>query len=604
MKTIKGIIAEKTPETITDFFLIHKRIEAEKQKRKAHAEKTMKIALVSSFTTKGIEEVLNVKCCSLGIMPDFYVAPYNQYAQEILNKASLLYKSDHDLVIIFIDTMSLFGEIFFSPYRLSDEERKEIAKQKYSEIITLIKTLSEKISGKIIFHNFEVPAYSPLGILENKQGFGFIEMVRTLNSRLAEAFKDNSQIFIFDYDLFCSKHGKKEIFDYKMYYLGDIKLNLNLIPVLCEEYMGFIKPIMSLTRKCIVLDLDNTLWGGVIGEDSLEGIRLGLTTEGRPYLEFQRYLISLHERGVILAINSRNNADDSLRVLREHPYAVLKEEHFASIKINWNDKLTNIREIAKEINIGLDSLVFIDDDRVNRELVKKSFPEVYVLDLPDDPSLYVRALIEVNDFNTLQITEEDKRKSMLYATERKRKKVQVASTDISEFLKGLDIRVTIMKADSFTIPRISQLTQKTNQFNMTTRRYLEEDIRRFAKSDDYLIFSAKVEDKFGDSGITGAVIIKKEDYQWTIDTFLLSCRVLGRNVEEALMTKIIEYAKIENARKIVGIFVPTAKNKPAIDFYKRCGFNKIRELDGRTEYDLKLTKEGFKAPAYIDIVER
>jgi len=574
MEIIRRIITEKRPESITDYFLVHKKIESEKIKRKVYTKKTIKIAILSSFTTKGVKEILNVKCCSLGILPKFYIAPYNQYAQEILNRQSLLYNFEPDLVIVFIDTMSLLGEDFFFPYRISDEKRKKMLDKKYNELMTLIRVLSENISGKIIFHNFEVPIYSPLGILENKQSFGFIEMIRTLNSKLNESFKNNSQVFIFDYDLFCSKHGKKRIFDNKMYYWGDIKLGFDFIPLLCEEYMGFIKPIMSLTKKCIVLDLDNTLWGGIIGEDGFEGIKLGPTPEGRPFLEFQKYILNLFERGVILAINSRNNPDDALKVLREHPYMVLKEEHFASIKINWRDKITNMKEIAEEINIGLDSLVFIDDDQVNREIIKKALPEVYVVDLPDDPTLYVQALMEVNEFNTLQITEEDKKKGEMYAAQRKRQELQIASADISEFLRDLHIKVTIAKGNSFTIPRISQLTQKTNQFNMTTKRYLEEDIRKFAESNDYLVFSAKVEDKFGDSGLTGVVIIKKakEMKEWIIDTFLLSCRVLGREIEKAILAFIIEQAKKEGVNTLIGEFIPTKKNAPAKNVYKDNGF--------------------------------
>ncbi len=603
MDNIKKIIIEKKPKSIADYFTDHKRIENEKMNRKIFSDRTIKIAILSSFTTKGIQEVLNVKCCSLGVLPEFYEAPYNQYAQEILNNQSRLYKFEPDVAVLFIDSMTLLGDSFFFPYRLSDEGRKKMLVEKCNEIIDLVKTLSQNISGKIILHNFEVPTYSPMGMLENKENFGFIEMMRKLNSRLEGNFKNNSQVFIFDYDSFCSKHGKKQLIDKKMYYLADMKIDLNLIPDLCEDYMGLVKPISSLIKKCIVLDLDNTLWGGIVGEDGLEGIKLGPTPEGRPFLEFQKYILSLFERGVILAVNSRNNPDDALKVLREHPYMILKEKHFASMKINWNDKITNMKDIAKEINIGLDSMVFLDDDKANREMVKKAIPEVHVVDMPDDPSLFVQTIMNLNEFNVLQITEEDKKKGEMYAAQRKRQELQSSSADISEFLRELNIKVAVARASSFTIPRISQLTQKTNQFNMTTRRYLEEDIEKFSKSDRHLVLSIKVEDKFGDNGIAGAVIIEKCANNWRIDTFLLSCRVLGREIEKAILAFVVEKMKKEGCQKLIGEFIQTKKNESARDFYQSNNFKLVSSSSGIQIWEFDLNYYECIAPDFIKIME-
>jgi len=578
--------------------------EVESNKRKLESGKKIKIAILSSSTITGIKEILRVKCFNLGITCKFYLAPYNQYSQKILNKKSALYKLDPDLVIISIDIKNLLGENYFFPYKLSEKERKKIKDKRLKEIYSLINTLSGQISGKIVLHNFEVPTYSALGILENKQSFGFIEMIMAINRELAVKYKNDSQVFVFDFESFCSKYGKFNILDSKMYYLGDIKIGFEYLPHLCEEYMAFIKPIMSLSKKCIVLDLDNTLWGGIIGEDGLRGIKLGPTPEGRPFLEFQKYLLNLFERGIILAINSRNNPRDALKVLKKHPHMLLKEKHFASIVINWQDKASNLEKIAKEINIGLDSLVFIDDDEVNREIVKQALPEVLVVDLPDNPSEYVETLMKINDFNTLQISVEDKEKGKMYADQRKRRKVEESATDISQFLKGLKIKVTISPANSFTIPRISQLTQKTNQFNLTTRRYLEEGIRKFAKSKNHLVFSAKVNDKFGDSGITGVVIIKeyKKTKKWLIDSFLLSCRVLGRNIEKAIMAFIIQKAKKNKINSLIGEFIPTQKNVPAKDFYKSCGFYLSSKKNRQESWSKDLKKSEYEFPKFIKVV--
>ncbi|MBI3034744.1 HAD-IIIC family phosphatase [Candidatus Woesearchaeota archaeon] len=601
MERIKEMISSRKIEGIADYINLYKDIGQKLEKEQPKNAKTIKIAVLSSFTTKGIKEILFIKCCEIGCLPELHIGEYNQYSQEILDKNSSLYKFKPNLVIIFIDAMAILGEQYFSPYQISDKDRKEWHDEKLKEIISLIKKIKENSSAKILLHNFQVPLHSPLGILENKQKFGFIESVEALNANLRDTFKNDTQVFVFDYDSFSSRIGKESIMDCKMYYLGDIKLDWQHVPELCKEYMAYIKPMASMARKCIVLDLDNTLWGGIIGEDGVEGIKLGPEPEGKPFLEFQKYLLSLFDRGVILAINSKNNMDEALAVFQKHPYMILKEENFAAMQINWNDKISNMKAIAEEINIGTDSLVFIDDDKLSREMIRKAMPEVLVVDLPDDPSLYLKTLIGINDFNTLQITAEDREKGKMYAEHRKRKEFQKAATDITEYLEGLGSVVTIEKANSFNNQRISQLTQKTNQFNMTARRYMNEDIRQFSKNDKFLVVSVRVEDKFGDNGITGAAIVEKSSSQWRIDTFLLSCRVIGRRIEESLLAYIVKEAKKAKAKTLIGEFLPTKKNIPAKGFYKNNGFRLMKTDNEKEEWAYDLGKE-YASPGFIKVI--
>ena len=596
----------KTDETnkklsISDYFSLYKKLRNSKNFGKN--KKSIKIALLSSFTANGIKEALFVKCSELGINCDFYVGGYNQYSQEILDKNSGLHKFKPDLAILFIDARSIFGNNYLLPYNIDENRRKRFVEEKLNEIIPLTEKLKSDSTAKILLHNFEIPQFSPLGILENKQKFGFVESVEALNSELRDTFKNDEQVFVFDYDAFCSKIGKNNAIDYKMYYLGDMKLNLQYITELCNEYMAYIKPLMSLAKKCIVLDLDNTLWGGIIGEDGLEGIKLGPTPEGRPFMEFQQYLLSLFNRGVILAINSKNNYDDAMEVFRKHPHIVLKEDNFAAMQINWNDKIENMKALAEELSVGVDSFVFIDDDKANRQMIREAFPEINVVEMPEDSSLYLNKLMDINDFNTLQITEEDKKRGHMYVQQRKRTEFQKSATDLTEFLKSLNMVVTAEKANKFNIPRISQLTQKTNQFNMTTRRYMEEDIKKFSEDKNSLVFSVKVEDKFGDNGITGAAIVKKGKDAWSIDTFLLSCRIIGRKVEETLLAYIAREAKKAGAKRITAEFIPTKKNSVAKEFYKNSGFNMAKKENEKEvwEYDLK---EDYKFPDFIKFVEK
>src|SRR3989338_7054276 len=596
----------KTDETnkklsISDYFNLYKKLKNPKNFEKN--KKSIKIALLSSFTANGIKEVLYVKCNELGINCDFYVGKYNQYSQEILGKNSGLHKFKPDLAMLFIDARSIFGNNYFLPYGIDDKQRKKFVEEKLQEIKSLAEKLKLNSKGKVLLHNFEVSLFSPLGILENKQKFGFIESVEALNSELRDTFKNDEQVFVFNYNAFCSKIGKNNAIDYKMYYLVDMKLNLQYIPELCNEYMAYIKPLMSLAKKCIVLDLDNTLWGGIIGEDGLEGIKLGPTPEGRPFMEFQQYLLSLFNRGVILAINRKNNYDDVKEVFEKHPHMVLKENNFAAMQINWNDKIANLKALAEELNIGTDSFVFIDDDKANRQMVKEAFPEINVVEMPEDSSLYLNKLMDINDFNTLQITEEDKKRGHMYVQQRKRTEFQKSATDLTEFLRNLDMVVMVEKANKFNIPRISQLAQKTNQFNMTTKRYMEEDIKKFSEDKNFLVFSVKVEDKFGDNGITGAAIVKKSKDAWNIGTFLLSCRVIGRKVEETLLAYIEREAKKAGAKKITADFIPTKKNSVAKGFYKSSGFNMAKKEKEKEvwEYDIK---KDYKFPNFIKFVEK
>ncbi len=557
--------------TYSDYRILYK---SQNKKNKVF-KKNLKIALLSSFTIKGLDEILSVKCFQQGVGSKIYLAPYNQYHQEIIDPKSKLYELDPDLIVLMIDSISFFGDYLLNPYQYKTYQRRKLIKDKFNELKGLLTKLRSSSKASIIIHNFNIPQFSPLGILENRQQFGFLDSIRYLNNKLQKIAIHDPNLFVFDYDGFCSKKGSRNSLDYKMYYLADMRLPINYLSDLCDDYLGYIKPLVSIIKKCMVLDLDNTLWGGILGEVGFSGIALGPTPEGRSFWEFQKYLLALHQRGIILTINSRNNLDEVLQVLREHPYMVLKEENFSAIVANWQNKVTNMQSIANELNIGLDSLVFLDDDPYNRDLIRKNLPEVTVVDLSEDKALYLDTLINLNDFNTLQITEEDKNRGKMYNWEKKRQELEKSVSNIDEFVKNLHVTIEIEEANEFSIPRISQLSQKTNQFNMTTRRYLEDDIIRFNSGGEYLVLSIKVIDKFGDYGLTGVVIIQKKGLEWIIDTFLLSCRVLGRRVEESILWYLIAEAKKQKIDKLTGKFIKTEKNVPAENFYRNNNFKLV-----------------------------
>ena len=310
--------------------------------------KKIRIAILGGFTLNGLEETMRVKCDEKKIQCTTYVSGYNQYNQEIIDEKSQLYKFSPDITFLIIDCRNVFGELFLNPYSLSAEERKQFVQTKSDEIINLAKTLVKKSNSKLIISNFSIPSYSPIGINETREEFGLHDMVRSLNQNIKIGLRLEPEIFIYDLNSFVSKFGEHNVFNYKQFFYGDIRISLDYIPYLAQELMGYVTAVLGLIKKCIVLDLDNTLWGGIIGEDGFEGIKLSDDPIGRAYAEFQNNLLALNQRGILLAINSKNNFDEAIQVIKEHPNMILKEDNFACFRINWNDKVINVKEIAEE----------------------------------------------------------------------------------------------------------------------------------------------------------------------------------------------------------------------------------------------------------------
>lgn len=319
-------------------------------------------------------------------------------------------------------------------------------------------------------------------------------------------------------------------------------------------------------KKCLVLDLDNTLWGGVVGEDGLQNLQLSLTPPGNGYLAFQQAILDLYHRGVILALNSRNNPEDALLVLRTHPNMVLKENHFAAMRLNWNDKAQNLRELAEELNIGLDAMVFLDDDQTNRSFVRALLPEVETPDLPANPSDYARFLNSQNYFPAEAITDEDKMRGNLYVTERLRREQEKQYANKEEFFASLKLELICSEDNDSSIARLSQLTEKTNQFNTNKRPLSEDDIRGYLKSPVHHLYHARLLDVFGDYGIVAFALVEEHDSEWHIDQLLMSCRVFGRAVEEAFLSYIAGRARAAGAERLTVAFTETPKNIPAKTF--------------------------------------
>ena len=348
--------------------------------------------------------------------------------------------------------------------------------------------------------------------------------------------------------------------------------------------------IKAIMKKCIVLDLDNTLWGGIVGEDGFDGIQLSLSGLGAAFVAFQQALLDLHDRGVMLAINSRNNFEEAMEVIRSHPNMILKEPHFAAMRINWNDKAENLMALAQELNIGLDSMVFLDDDPLNRALIRTVLPEVEVPELPANPSNYAKFLLSLRYFNSTAITDEDKMRGNLYVTERLRREAEKSFGSQEEFLQSLGLELQIHVDDSASLSRLAQLTEKTNQFNVNKQPLTEKEIKKLIASSRHQVWHGHLMDRFGDYGITNLAIAEHKKDRWKIGQFLMSCRVIGRGVEEAFLSAMAGLAQSRRINKLEIKFVSTEKNKPAEEFVKKYFKDKVA-----------LIKNIIKPPVWIKI---
>lgn len=421
------------------------------------------------------------------------------------------------------------------------------------------------------------------------------------NNSLFEAEAKHTNVKVIDITEFTRKYSESELFDWKFYFISQMGMNPKLSKDFKTWWERKIESIALKRKKCLVLDLDNTLWGGVLGEDGIEGIQIGGDYPGKAFLYWQEALLELFHNGVILTICSKNNESDVFEAWDKNPYILLKKKHFAAYRINWIDKATNIKSLSEELNIGLDSFVFIDDNPTERELIKQSLPMVSVPDFPQQPyelPMFFKQIVE-DYFKVYAVTDEDKQKTEQYKQNAQRAQLQASFADFDAFLESLNIQILIEQANEFNIPRIAQMTQKTNQFNLTTHRYTDMDICGFLER-GWKVWCMSVADRFGDSGITGTIMITPDA---EVDTFLLSCRVLGKGIEVAFVKKVLEILNQEGVKVLSAKYTPTSKNSQVKDFWEKVGFVCTEETEnGEKTYTLSLKNANTRIKKIYNIV--
>jgi FkbH-like protein len=550
---------------------------------------TVRVALTGSGTLAPLGAHLRVACAQARLHPFVHVGGYGQWAQDLLSPASELYAFAPDIILVPLQAAEMFPLTMTDP----DAAPAALAAERSDglrRIGAVIEAVSRHAPGATLALNtFAIPDRSPFGILDLKVESGQRERINALNAELVALTRDRRQVVVVDQDRVEARFGKGRVRDARLWYLGSVPFSEAFLPVLAAEYMRIIRPLKGLVRKCIVLDLDNTLWGGVAGEDGFEGIKIGGNdAPGNAFRDFQLALSALRRRGILLALCSKNNPDDVWRIIDSHPHMVLRRKDFAATRVNWTDKVSNIVDIARELNLGLDSFVFIDDNPAERALVAAGLPAVLTVDLPADPAFYTETLAGLDVFESLGVTAEDKARGDMYLQAEARREFEqsVDAGGLKTHLEALDISVSIERATAFSIPRIAQLINKTNQFNMTTRRYTEAQVRTMAAAADTRVYGATVSDRFGDFGLTGVAIVRNGGDTWVIDSFLLSCRVLGRGVEDALLAHVVSQAQNSGARRLEAHFSATPRNAPAQGFYAARGFQAVEKTESEGGVEL------------------
>lgn len=548
-----------------------------------------RIAVLRSFTVEPCVPLLRAVSAVRGIDLTVYLCDFNTYVQDILNKDSGLYRFNPDIVILAVQTRDIAPELWDNGTNLSTEDITTAVNRVINSFKSWIHVFRSYSQAHMIIHTLETPSMPSNGLLDLRAEIGQMEAIQQINAGLHQIAVENKGVYLLDYDALISRYGKIAWHDERKWLTMRMPISANCLVYLVNEWMRFIHPLTGRICKALVTDLDNTLWGGIIGEDGFDGIKIGQEYPGRAYYVLQRVMLDLYNRGILLAICSKNNLSDAMDVLERHPNMLLRPHHFAAIRINWNDKVRNLKEIAEELNIGTDALAFLDDNPFERQLVCSQMPEVTIIDLPEDPMGYADALRNSPVFERLTISSEDRERGRYYVEQRQRRELQQSAASLEDFYRSLEMEIEISTVTQQTLSRIAQLTQRTNQFNLTTKRYTEQQIEEMANHPDWCVYSLRVKDRFGDSGIVGVAVMHYRGDICEIDSFLLSCRVIGRTIETAFLAFIAEQAYQKNAQRLAGWFLPTKKNEPAKNFYSSHGFTMVQEKDGASYWEFDLT---------------
>jgi len=540
------------------------------------SSKPVSIYFLMNYTINPIEPLLKLYLYESGLIPNIVFGNYDNVMQEILTTHSALYSEKFDLIIC---------SLMYSPLDSTFLKKLENVEIFITELKQYFDLLLSNTSSLILINTLLLPFTSENGIASNTT-LSRTEAILEINQFVRTYARQHAgRCIIMDWNRYIQLLGESNSIDYRYWYMYKAPFKKAFLSYYASDITKVAKAINGRTKKCLILDCDNTLWKGIIGEDGVSGIKLdNYDYPGKIFYDFQRSVVDLSKRGVIITLCSKNNENDVWEVLENHPHCLLKREHIAAYKINWKNKAENILDLVRDLNIGLDSCVFIDDSHSECELIKQALPEVTVIRVPDPIFEYPTLLLNEGLFDGLTINPADADKNIQYQQEEKRKQLQKTVNNLNDYLASLELKAHIDLMANNEIQRISQLTQKTNQFNLSTRRYTEQQIKDFHDSSHHAIYALNVKDKFGNYGLTGALIAKHDNSQGYIDTFLLSCRILSRNLEFIFLeTCLKELSQQWKITTWLAEYIKNDKNMQIQDFLEKANFkhysNNIYSMD-------------------------
>lgn len=545
------------------------------------------IAILGGSTTSEIRNMLEIFLLNYGIKPNFYESEYNKFYEEAIFENSELEEFKPDIIYIHTTNKNIYEYPIMSDDSKIISEKLNREYKKFEQIWT---TLFKKFNVTIIQNNFEYPYYRLLGNKEASDIHGKINFITRLNQKFYDYANKTNNFFINDINYISACYGLDKWANQFYWYMYKYAMEVPAIPYLAFNLANIIKSIYGRNKKALVLDLDNTLWGGIVGDDGVENLSLGPELpKGQAYTEFQKYLKEHKDIGIILNVNSKNEYENALSGLN-HPSSILKPNDFIIIKANWNPKNLNLQNIADDLNLGTDSLVFIDDNPAERTIVAQYIKGVAIPEI-DSVENYIRTIDHNGYFEVTNFTAEDLKKSELYKDNVKRNEMLLNFENYNDYLLSLKMKAEITTFRPIYLERITQLTNKSNQFNLTTRRYSLTEIEKINNDDNYIKLYGKLEDIFGDNGVVTVVIGQVKNYnELHIDLWIMSCRVLNRNMEYAMMDKLVEISKERKINTIYGYYYPTNKNKMVSNFYDLEGFKELScDNNGNKIYTLDIS---------------
>ena len=544
----------------------------------------LRVAILASHTCDHLLPAIRVAGLGRRLALSLHVAPYGQYRQALLGGPSPLDEFAPQLIVLALDAEETALGL---PLDAAEDAVEEAVAARAEEIVSLWRRARERFGATVVQQTVLNTAEPLFGSYEGLVSAAPFTATERLNAALRRAARREG-VLLLDLDWHAARHGRERWIDRVRWHQAKQVVTPVQAPLYGDLLARVAASSVGLSRKCLVLDLDNTLWGGVIGDDGLDGIVLGQgSAAGEAYVAFQRYCRQLAARGVILAVCSKNDEANAVEAFEKHPEMVLRRGDIAAFVANWNDKAANIRDIARTLEIGLDSLVFVDDNPAERAIVRQELPMVAVPELPEDVAGYAGRVADAGYFEAAAFTADDAKRSEQYALNRERRASLGQATDMAGFLRSLGMAMQAQPISRVDLARVTQLTNKTNQFNLTTRRYTESDIERYMADPATVTLQVRLSDRFGDNGLI-SVLIARPDADWPegtllLDTWLMSCRVLGRQVEEATLEALVRAARKTGAQALIGCYRPTAKNGMVAEHYAKLGFEPVATPPGAPE---------------------